>query len=290
MITFGVSGFAFEIDWRVDLVSEALGDGTDLKQLMLDGPAEILNKTVNTGPAMLVFSYLEYKKIAENFDTDIFDFEYWFGHSLGEVIAATIAGCFTLPDAIKLSRDRSIIMQNHWPPGLGKMMVWSTNAEKVTEELNKFEEIIAESDLSKKCLQISGINSYSSTSLAGHKEKVDCFIEFLRNQEQHMIFSELAISIAGHWDIMSEAAKEYGNLLSTIDIKDPQIPILSWVDWKLKVTKQEVIGSLVDAFWSPVNFRGWVEHCIDDNIEQYIECSARGSMLKLVKNIKQRYQ
>lgn len=38
--------------------NDALGDDTDLERLMMEGPEDVLNSTVNTGPAMLVFSYV----------------------------------------------------------------------------------------------------------------------------------------------------------------------------------------------------------------------------------------
>ena len=52
-------------------------------------------------------------------------------------------------------------------------------------------------------------------------------------------------------------------------------------------SKEEIFKSLVDGFWAPVNFKGWVESSIKRGIEQYIEFSGRGSMLKFVKSIKE---
>ena len=69
---------------------------------MVEGPESELAMTVNTGPAMLIMSYLNYHKFIEEKGLKITDYSYGFGHSLGEVTAATICECISLYDAIKL--------------------------------------------------------------------------------------------------------------------------------------------------------------------------------------------
>jgi acyl transferase domain-containing protein len=65
------------------------------------------------------------------------DYEFWLGYSLGEVIAATIAGWFDLDDAIKLARARSIIMQKHWPTNFAKMMICMADSKVVRYHIGR---------------------------------------------------------------------------------------------------------------------------------------------------------
>lgn len=158
---------------------------------------------------------------------DLKDFEFGFGHSLGEVSAATIAEAFKLSDAVKLSRERSVIMQKYCPPELGKMIVCTASAEKIGDLIYKYEQMTLGTPFADQILTIGGINSYTSTSLTGHREKVEDFVEFLRIEDETIKTMDVQISVAGHCNIMSEAAKEYLHLLENTEMQDPKIPILS---------------------------------------------------------------
>ena len=271
------------------IAKEALGDENDIEKLMREGPQEELDLTMNTGPAMLIASYLTFQKLVEEQNVKVTDFQFGFGYSLGELTTAAIAEWFELSELIKFSRDRSVIMQKYWPQGLGKMIACVSSAEIMQEYLWKYEDSIKDIDrLKSHILQISGINSYTSTSLTGHALKVDDFAKFLETQDKNLMIALIPISVAGHCDLMKEASVEHQELLRNLTIKDPLIPIVSWIDWRPIFTKEQLIKSLVDSFWSPVNFRGWVNFCINENIEQFIELSVRGSMTKFIKNIQMR--
>ena len=194
----------------MSIAKQSLGDENDIEKLMLEGPQEELDLTMNTGPAMFLASYLTFQQLVEEQNVCLNDFAYGFGYSLGELTTAAIVGWFELNEVIKFSRERSIIMQKHWPQGLGKMIAWMSNAEIMRDYLVKYEESIKEnSDLKNKILQISGINSYSSTSLTGHKEKVEDFANFLAKKNSKLITTLLPISVAGHCDLMKEASIEH---------------------------------------------------------------------------------
>jgi acyl transferase domain-containing protein len=102
---------------------------------------------------------------------------------------------------------------------------------------------------------------------------------------------DIRLSVAGHWDIMSQqASDEHKELINSIKINDPKIPIISCIDCQPNTTRSQVTQSLVIALRNTVNFKGWIQYWIDNDIEQYVEFSARGSMLKFVKDIKLKYK
>ena len=98
-----------------DLASGLLG--YDLAQLCMHGPAEKLNMTENTQPAILAASIamlrpLERRGLAAGTAA---------GHSLGEYTAVTAAGGFELKDALALVQKRGKYMQEAVPEGVGLM-------------------------------------------------------------------------------------------------------------------------------------------------------------------------
>ena len=96
--------------------NEALGE--DLAEMIHTGPAESLNMTVNTQPAMLTASVALYQAwLALGGKKP----EVMAGHSLGEYSALTAAGVFDLADAVKLVRFRAKVMQEAVPVGKGGM-------------------------------------------------------------------------------------------------------------------------------------------------------------------------
>ena len=96
--------------------NDALGE--NLEELIHTGPAESLNMTVNTQPAMLTASVALYQAwLAMGGKKP----EIMAGHSLGEYSALTAAGVFELADAVRLVRFRAKVMQEAVPAGQGGM-------------------------------------------------------------------------------------------------------------------------------------------------------------------------
>ncbi|MEW6253957.1 MAG: ACP S-malonyltransferase, partial [Planctomycetota bacterium] len=96
--------------------SDALGE--DLWTLVAEGPADRLNQTVNTQPAMLAADIATWRVWQAMGGTQP---ELLAGHSLGEYAALVAAGALTFPDAVRLVRFRAEAMQAAVPAGSGAM-------------------------------------------------------------------------------------------------------------------------------------------------------------------------
>jgi acyl transferase domain-containing protein len=119
--------FKQQVDFCCDYLKPLLG--LDLRQLMFPEQGDQqeaeqqLNKTQNTQPALFVFEYALAKQLMA-----------WqikpaamIGHSLGEYVAACVAGVFSLEDALKLVAERSRLMQS--APSGGMLAVRATQAQ-----------------------------------------------------------------------------------------------------------------------------------------------------------------
>ena len=110
--------------------------GFSLSKIILDGPKEKLDLTVNTQPAIFLISYSIFNVIKKEFNIDLNKAKYFAGHSLGEYSALSCAGYLSFSDTIRLLRSRGDAMQNAVPNGEGGMLaVLGSNIEKIEKIL-----------------------------------------------------------------------------------------------------------------------------------------------------------
>ncbi|KRO73186.1 MAG: hypothetical protein ABS02_00905 [Pelagibacteraceae bacterium BACL5 MAG-120813-bin20] len=93
-----------------------------LSKLILEGPKEELDLTVNTQPAIFLISYSIFNIVKNEFNIDLSKAKYFAGHSLGEYSALCSAGYLNFEDTIKILKIRGDAMQNAVPKGEGGMV------------------------------------------------------------------------------------------------------------------------------------------------------------------------
>ena len=120
-------GMGKEFFDKYDLVKKLFKEADDalkflLSKIILEGPKEELDLTINTQPAIFLISYSIFKVIKKEFNIDLNKAKYFAGHSLGEYSALSSAGYLNFSDTIKLLRIRGDAMQNAVPKGEGGML------------------------------------------------------------------------------------------------------------------------------------------------------------------------
>ena len=93
-----------------------------ISKMILEGPKEELDLTINTQPAIFLISYSIFNVITEEFNVDLNKAKYFAGHSLGEYSALSCAGYLSFSDTLKILRVRGDAMQNSVPKGQGGMI------------------------------------------------------------------------------------------------------------------------------------------------------------------------
>ena len=96
--------------------------GFSLSKIILDGPKEKLDLTVNTQPAIFLISYSIFNVIKKEFNLDLNKAKYFAGHSLGEYSALSCAGYLGFQETLRILRIRGDAMQNAVPKGEGGMI------------------------------------------------------------------------------------------------------------------------------------------------------------------------
>ena len=164
-------GMGKEFYDKFDLVKKLFKEADDtlnfsISRLILEGPKEELDLTINTQPAIFLISYSIYNVINKEFNIDLSKAKYFAGHSLGEYSALSCAGYLSFSDTLKILRIRGDAMQNSVPKGQGGMVAVLGSTVEIIEKILKENE-------KNFSVQIANDNSEGQIVLSGKVEDLD---------------------------------------------------------------------------------------------------------------------
>src|SRR3954471_23111919 len=189
--------------------------------LLDEGPAQALNQTVNTQPAMVTAGYAAYRAWrALGGPTP----EIAAGHSLGEYTALTAAGALRFADALPLVHFRAQAMQEAVPPGEGAM------AAILNLEDEKVRAACAEAG---GAVQAVNFNSPGQVVIAGEKSAVERAMEACKARGAKRALP-LPVSAPFHSSLMKPAGDKLKNYLEKVAIGASQIALINNVDVKIE--------------------------------------------------------
>jgi len=217
--------------------------GADFVRLLDEGPAEALNQTVNTQPAMVTAGYTAYRawRALGGPAPEIVA-----GHSLGEYTALTAAGALKFEDALPLVRFRAQAMQEAVPQGQGAMAAILNLAD---------DQVIAACAEAGGVVQAVNFNSPGQVVIAGEKAAVDRAIEKCKARGAKRAMP-LPVSAPFHSTLMQPAADKLKEKLVTVTVSAPQCRVVNNVDVKVESDPARIKDALVRQAASPVR---WVE-------------------------------
>ncbi|MEM7187788.1 MAG: type I polyketide synthase [Bacteroidota bacterium] len=184
-----------------------------------DTNTEQINDTRFTQPILFLFEYALAKWLMHlGVQPDAL-----IGHSLGEYVAACIAGVFDLEDALRLVNQRAVLMSQ---VERGDMIGVGTALEEIDPKIINGASIAA-------------VNSPGSFVLSASKEEMD---EVRKKLADHQISHiDLKTSHAFHSPMMEAILDDFGTVLETIEFKEPTIPFVSNITGKF-ITDSEAIS------------------------------------------------
>ncbi len=252
--------------------SEALG--YDLVNLVLSGPAEELNQTHRTQPALLTASVAVYREwLASNAEVETV----LAGHSLGEYSALVCAGVLSLAEAVKLVESRGLYMQEAVPAGVGSM------AAIIGLDDEKIQAI---------CVELSGeqivapvnYNSPGQVVIAGHKEAVEKASEACKEAGAKRALP-LAVSVPSHCELMKPAAEKLAADLEALAFNAPKSSLINNVDVAMETDATSIKDALVRQLYSPVRWTETIQELAKLGITQTYEFGPGKVLSGLVKRI-----
>ncbi|MDR3393149.1 MAG: ACP S-malonyltransferase [Sulfuriferula sp.] len=249
----------------------------DLWALVTEGPAEQLNLTVNTQPAMLVAGVATYRAwLAQGGRIP----DVMAGHSLGEYSALVAAGALTLKDALPLVRLRATAMQSAVAEGVGAMAA-ILGLDDATVRA-----VCAEA-AQGEVLEAVNFNSPGQVVIAGHKAAVERGM-LLAKEKGAKRALPLPVSVPSHCALMRPAAEQLAAALANIAIQVPQVPVLHNADVAAYSNPDQIRDALARQLYSPVRWVETVQTMASDGVTVAAECGPGKVLAGLTKRIDER--
>jgi len=252
--------------------SDALGQ--DLWALVTDGPADLLNQTVNTQPAMLA--------------ADVAVWRVWqaaggtapallAGHSLGEYAALVAAGALNFADAIKLVRFRAEAMQAAVPEGVGAM------AAILGLDDDAVRAVCADA-AAGEVVEAVNLNSPGQVVIAGNKAAVERAMVLAKERGAKRALP-LPVSVPSHSSLMLPAAEKLLAHLQSVTIATPAIPVLHNTDVQSHTDPHAIRAALAKQLHTPVRWVETVQALKAAGSDRMIECGPGKVLAGLGKRI-----
>ena len=233
--------------------------GFAISRLCFEGPAEDLQLTENTQPAILTVSVAAFRALSE---AGMGAPAFVAGHSLGEYSALVAAGVLSLSDAVRTVRARGRYMQEAVPVGTGAM------AAVIGGELSDIERICAEARRDQVC-SVANFNSPAQAVIAGNTEAVDRAVELLSGVAKRVI--KLNVSAPFHCALMKPAQDRLAQDLERLEFNQPAMPVVTNVDARPTTAPQELRDALVRQVSAPVRWVESMQLLIGQGIDTFIE-------------------
>ena len=247
--------------------------GFAISRLCFDGPAEDLQLTENTQPAILTVSVAAFRALQE---AGIAPPAFVAGHSLGEYSALVAAGALSLSDAVRTVRARGRYMQEAVPVGTGAM------AAVLGAELNEIGRICAEASGDQVC-SIANLNSPGQAVIAGNTEAVDRAVELLSGVAKRVI--KLKVSAPFHCALMKPAQDRLAADLESLNFSEPAIPVVTNVDARTTTAPDELRNALVRQVSAPVRWVESMQLLIEQGVDTFVEAGPGKVLSGLMRQI-----
>lgn len=259
-----------QVRTRFEQASAVLG--FDLWQMAVDGPAEELNRTQNTQPALLAASVATW---------DIWCAlggarpQLMAGHSFGEYSALVCAGALQFDDAVALVADRGRFMQEAVPPGFGAM------AAVLGLDLGPLQQICAEVATEHE-VQCANLNAAGQVVISGTAAGVALAGDMAKQAGAKKIIP-LAVSVPAHSALMRPAAVRFESRIAGVPFSAPEISILHNVDLESHTAPEAIRTVLVKQLYSAVRWQETIEQFVARGVTRIIECGPGKVLVPLIK-------
>ena len=187
------------------------------------------------------------------------------GHSVGEYVAATVAGVFSLEDGLKLIAHRGRLMQQ-LPHG-GEMLAVMASQELVNQVIAPYTEKLA----------IAAINGPQSIVISGESEAITTVKEILEAQE--IKTKQLQVSNGFHSHLMEPMLAEFEAIASQISYDQPTIPVISNITGVRADERIATASYWVNHIRQSVKFAQSIETLHQEGCEIFLEIGPKPTLL-----------
>lgn len=254
----------------------SLALGYDLWALCAQGPAEKLNQTEYTQPALLTAGVALWRLIRGQ--TPHAPIAFLAGHSLGEYTALVCSEALSLSDAVSLVALRGRLMQEAVKEGEGAM------AAILSLENNQVQAVCEEASTETEIVVAANYNTIGQVVISGHKAAVLRAIDDAKTKGAKRALL-LPVSVPAHCVLMKPAALHLRKALAAVAFQLPHIPVIHNVDVTVHSSVDEIREILVEQLYKPVRWVETIQSMASKGVNTIYECGPGAVLSGLNKRI-----
>tara|TARA_A100001234_G_scaffold219636_1_gene230850 strand:+ start:781 stop:1707 length:927 start_codon:yes stop_codon:yes gene_type:complete len=266
---------------KYDLVKKLFKEADEhlnisLSNIILEGPKEDLDLTINTQPAIFLISYSIFQVIKKEYNIDLHKAKYFAGHSLGEYSAIACASYLDFKDTIKILKKRGDAMQNAVPNGVGGMLaVLGTTVESIEKILNDHKDNFK--------AEIANDNSEGQIVLSGKIKDLEKLSSILKHNKIKNV--KLPVSAPFHCSLMKKATDIMSIELNKLNFKKGNNVLISNITANEIFNAEELKNLLTQQIEKRVRWRESVKNMVNKGVNNFIEIGPGKVLSGLIKRI-----
>ncbi len=251
--------------------------GYSLSQLCFEGPAEELDSTIRSQPALFVTSLAALESLRDESPDVVLSCEAAAGLSLGEYIAMVFAGVIDFEDGLKLVQLRGEAMQDAadaTPSG----MVSVLGLEQVQVDA------LCDEARGEDILSVANLLCPGNIVVSGSNAACERVAELA---EKHGAMKAVPLAVAGafHTSIMNPAVARLETALADVPMQPPRIPVISNVDAQPHDDPEEIRRLLVKQVVNSVRWEDSMRYLMGEGFDQFYEVGPGRVLRGLLRRI-----
>lgn len=257
--------------------------GYDMKELCLNGPAEKLQLTEFTQPALLTMEFGTYRVVKDMGEIAV---EAAAGHSVGEYAALVAAGVIPFSTALKLTQLRGQLMQESVPVGEGGMLAVMGLSPAEVREMCTW----ACRESRNTPLEPANYNSPAQTVVSGRAELIDFVVknfkpEKIGSTKTKVRLIPLKVSAPFHCSMMKKAERQMTSAIEEVDFKPPQFGIAQNFTGVIENDPQTIKKNIISQISGPVRWVECMQSLMDNDVKLLGEFGPGKVLTGLMKKI-----
>ncbi len=248
--------------------------GLALSELMFNGPTEELTATEVAQPALLTHSVATLRVLEEHrLPPDMVA-----GHSLGEYSALVAAGALDFPEALKLVRQRGLLMAQ------ARQEAGGTMAAVIGLEAQAVQEVVTQAAREGNTVVVANYNCPGQIVISGTQAGVQRAGHLAREAGARRVMP-LEVSGAFHSPLMASVAQELDRYLQAAPIRQAQIPVVSNVDAVARRDGDAIRSALSRQLTSSVLWEKSIRTMLAAGIDTWVEVGPKAVLTGMMRRI-----
>ncbi len=250
--------------------------GFKLSEICWYGPAEKLNDTYFTQPALFTHSIASWRVFQELYPR--FRPRFFAGHSMGEITALVASQAVSFEDGLLLAHQRGRLMKESGElhPG-GMAAILGMEADSLRQICN---EVVTQGEI----VQVANDNCPGQIVISGSHAGVAKACELALAQGAKKAI-KLAVSIAAHSQLMAPAQAEFSKIVDQISFSDPEIAVVGNVCHAAIYSKEQLKQDVKAQLTSPVYWTDSIKYMIQNGVRYFVELGSGSVLSGLIKRI-----